>query len=78
MHYGPITVPLETLFVLGDHRRMANDSRSYGPVPFENNYGRARIIYWLRKYEFLEPPPGPAETIAFPGTIRWDRIGMRL
>jgi signal peptidase I len=43
---GPIDVPKDCLFVMGDNRDNSSDSRSWGFVPIENVRGRALFIYW--------------------------------
>ena len=42
----PFTVPHGQVFVMGDNRDNANDSRYWGPVPLRNVLGRAIKIYW--------------------------------
>jgi signal peptidase I len=44
--YGPIVVPKEHYFVMGDHRISSNDSRVFGPVGSQFIYGRAVFAYW--------------------------------
>jgi signal peptidase I len=44
--FGPVTVPPEQLFVMGDNRDFSNDSRFWGFVPMNNVKGRAMVI-WL-------------------------------
>ena len=41
-----VTVPEDSLFVLGDHRSMSSDSRDFGSVPREDIYGKAAFVYW--------------------------------
>lgn len=44
--YGPVKVPPNSLFVLGDNRDSSEDSRYWGYVPEKNIVGRAFLIYW--------------------------------
>jgi signal peptidase I len=44
--YGPVRVPQEDYFVMGDHRISSNDSRVFGPVASRYIYGRAVFAYW--------------------------------
>ena len=44
--YGPVRVPRDMYFVMGDHRISSNDSRVFGPVPSRFIYGRAVFAYW--------------------------------
>jgi signal peptidase I len=43
---GPVTVPAESYFVMGDHRSSSNDSRAWGPVHRRYIYGKAVFAYW--------------------------------
>ncbi len=45
-NYGPIRVPEDAYFVMGDHRASSNDSRVFGPVPNRYIYGKAVFAYW--------------------------------
>lgn len=44
--YGPMRVPKDSYFVMGDHRISSNDSRVFGPVASKFIYGRAVFAYW--------------------------------
>jgi len=39
-------IPPDEYFVLGDHRRFSNDSRSWGTVRRRDIYGKAVFVYW--------------------------------
>ncbi len=44
--FGPVRVPMDDYFVMGDHRISSNDSRMFGPVASRYIYGRAVFAYW--------------------------------
>jgi len=54
--YGPVRVPPDEYFVMGDHRASSNDSRVFGPVPSRYIYGKAVFAYWPMDHFGLIPP----------------------
>ena len=74
-NHGPVIVPHDCCFLLGDNRRRARDSRFLGSIPLSDVYGKARLVYWSRDYMF--PNPDDASS-GVRGRLRWDRIGKRL
>jgi signal peptidase I len=75
--YGPVTVPPEHYFMMGDNRDDSQDSRYWGFMPQSYVKGRALFIYW--SFETPEdgsaPPGGPLWMLThlFSGT-RWGRL----
>ena len=64
--WGPIVVPPESYFVMGDNRDNSADSRYWGFVPEDAIKGRPLVVYFSK--ESASPLPGLSE-------IRFDRIG---
>lgn len=53
--FGPVIVPPESYFVLGDHRNSSNDSRSWGFVPYRSIFGKAVLRYWpINRFGLIE------------------------
>jgi signal peptidase I len=63
-NFGPVKVPDDCIFVLGDNRDWSNDSRFWGFVKKANIIGRANSIYWSWD--------------KFKMRVRWERLGKKI
>jgi len=67
--FGPVTVPPDQLFMMGDNRNNSSDSRVWGFLPKQNILGRAMFV-WLSCEETIPALP----FLCNPLTIRWGRF----
>lgn len=64
---GPLTVPPESFFVMGDNRDQSLDSRFWGFVKLSKIKGKAFLIYWSWNGQ---------GSIA--NWVRWERLGKAI
>jgi signal peptidase I len=84
---APLTVPKNSLFVMGDNRDNSSDSREWGFVPADNVIGEPMFVYWsydAPSSRWLDPKIGGQmsfyASIAanFFSHTRWSRMGIWL
>ncbi len=68
-NFGPVEVPADSLFVMGDNRTNSHDSRYWGFLPKKNILGRAAMV-WLSCEETISFLPVMCDFT----TTRWSRF----
>lgn len=72
VQYGPVTVPADQYFMMGDNRDNSQDSRYWGFMPRSYVKGKALFVY----FSFNDgdgPEPGGGLSQIF-STVRWNRL----
>jgi len=82
-NYGPVTVPADHYFAMGDNRDNSADSRYWGFLPRDYVKGKALLIYWSYESEREDyEDTGAANAVKGLGSVfahfftktRWDRM----
>jgi signal peptidase I len=68
--WGPLVVPPDSYFMMGDNRDESYDSRYWGFVKKEEVIGRASLIYFSWEASPSDPP--------LIHHVRWNRVGRSL
>lgn len=69
-HWGPLVIPPDRLFMMGDNRYDSKDGRYWGLVPRKNVRGRPMFVY----YSYV-PSNVSDRPVSFISDIRWGRLG---
>ncbi len=85
-NFGPVVVPSDHFFMMGDNRDNSSDSRFWGYVPRENILGEAMVVHWSwNEEEHPSPEVSVSDPLSvlrlfvhniihFHQKVRWERL----
>ncbi|MFH2056776.1 MAG: signal peptidase I [bacterium] len=84
-NFGPLQIPADNYFLLGDNRDHSTDSRFWGCVPRSEIIGRAWLIHWSWRPDPEAPRVQAGKPLSFlssltyniahlPERVRWGRL----
>lgn len=85
-NFGPVIVPAESYFMMGDNRDNSYDSRYWGAVPYELILGEAMMVHWSwNDAAYPSPDVSAADPLSVPRMfifnavhffqkVRWGRL----
>src|SRR5262245_57194281 len=85
-NFGPVTVPADHYFMMGDNRDNSKDSRFWGFAPSESFIGKPMFVYWSYEDEPLSQDMTTIEWLEHSASVaahfftktRWLRTGTVL
>ena len=86
-NYGPIRIPTDCYFMMGDNRDNSNDSRYWGVVQGKYIIGKPLFVYWSYEADPYDPRPKSvleyakeygSVAVNFFSKTRWSRTGRIL
>ena len=84
-NFGPVKVPPDHFFMMGDNRDNSYDSRYWGPVKKDFILGEAMFIHWSWAPDYNSPKVSVSDPLSvprlflynlvhFPQRVRWHRL----
>ena len=85
-NYGPVEIPADHFFMMGDNRDNSNDSRFWGFAPRESLIGKPLFVYWSYEDDPYLQNPTLVQWVEHYGSVaahfltrtRWLRTGTLL